>query len=69
MVARDHAKTTWVKVQSDRSLSGYRVFAAEGNIPEPKWPDETIEALLEVAFRDRIIKSTDHPIVRKYLGR
>jgi hypothetical protein len=69
MVARDHAKTTWVKVQSDRGLSGYRVFAAEGSIPDPRWPDKTIEELLEVAFRDRIIKSTDHPIVRKYLGR
>jgi hypothetical protein len=68
-VARDHAKTHWVKVQSDRGLSGYRVFVAEGKIPEPKWPDKTIEEILEVAFRDRIIKSMDHPIVRKYLGR
>jgi hypothetical protein len=58
-----------VKVQSDRGLSGYRVFVAEGHIPEPKWPDKTIEELLEVAFRDRVVKSMDHPIVRKYLGR
>ena len=69
MIARDHATTSWVKVQSDRGLSGYRVFAAEGYIPEPKWPEKTIEELLEMAFRDRVIKSMDHPIVRKYLGR
>jgi hypothetical protein len=69
MVARGLAMATWVKVQSDRSLAGYRVFPAEGDIPEPKWRDHSIEELLEVAFRDRIIKSMDHPIVRKYLGR
>jgi hypothetical protein len=69
MVARDHAKRMWVKVISNRSLGGYRVFPAEGHIPDPVWPDRTIEELLEVAFRDRIIRSMDHPIVRKYLGR
>jgi hypothetical protein len=68
LIARDHAKVAWVKVQSDRSLSGYRVYAAEGNIPDPHWPERTIEEILEIAFRERIIKSADHPIVRKYLG-
>jgi hypothetical protein len=69
MVAKDHGKTAWVKIQSDRALSGYRVFVAEGNIPDPQWPNKTLEEILEIAFRDRIIKSMDHPIVRKYLGR
>jgi hypothetical protein len=69
MIARDHAKKAWVKVRSDRGLSGYRVFPAEGHISEPQWLDKTIEELLEIAFRDHIIKSMDHPIVRKYLGR
>jgi hypothetical protein len=69
LIASDHAKKQWVKIISDRTLGGYRVFPAEGEIPEPKWPDKTIEELLEIAFRNRVIKSTDHPIVRKYLGR
>jgi hypothetical protein len=68
LLARDIAMTKWIKLQSDHSLSGYRMFAAQGHIPEPQWPDRTLEEYLEIAFRDRIVKSMDHPIVRKYLG-
>jgi hypothetical protein len=68
-IARDIAKTQWIKVLSDRSLGGYRVFPAQGPIPEPKWPELSIEELLEIALRDKIIKSADHPMARKYQGR
>jgi hypothetical protein len=69
MLAADIAKTQWIKITSDRGISGYRVFPALGQISEPKWPgDKTFEEYLEIAFRDRIIKSMDHPVVRKYRG-
>jgi hypothetical protein len=67
-LARSHAMKQWVKIQSDRSLGGYRVFPPQGTIPDPIWPALTFEEILEIALRDRIIKSMDHPIVRKYLG-
>jgi hypothetical protein len=66
--ARAWALKGWVKVRSDRSISGYRVFQPEGIIPDPKWPDMSFEEILEIALRGRIIKSSDHPVVRKYLG-
>jgi hypothetical protein len=63
------AKTRWIKAIADRSRSGYRVFPAAGSPSEPQWPpDKTFEEYLEIAFKDRIIKSMDHPVVRKYLG-
>jgi hypothetical protein len=67
--AREAAKTQWVRIASDRKLDGYRVFAAEGKLPEPEWPmDKSFNELLEVAFDGRVITSEDHPLVRKLRG-
>jgi hypothetical protein len=64
------AEKNWVRVLSDRALSGYRVFPSEAALSDPAWPtDKTFQDYLEIAFRDRIITSMDHPVVRKYLGR
>jgi hypothetical protein len=66
--AAEHAKATWTRMSSDMSLGGYRVYAAEGEIPEPQWPAKSLEELLAVAFRDRVIDIEDHPIVRRLRG-
>src|SRR5271166_776777 len=70
LMAKNIAKTTWIKVLSERAMGGYRVFPAEASLPEPVWPaDKTFQDYLEIAFRDRVITSKDHPVVRKYLGK
>jgi hypothetical protein len=70
LTAKGIAKTTWIKLMSDRSVGGYRVFPSEAALPDPQWPqDKTFQDCLEIAFHDRIITSRDHPVVRKYLGR
>jgi hypothetical protein len=67
--AREIAKSRWVKLVPDRTVGGYRVFAAEGKLPEPEWPtDKSFNELLEVAFDGRVITSEDHPLVRKLRG-
>jgi hypothetical protein len=67
--AREVAKSQWVRLVADRTLGGYRVFAAEGKLSEPGWPmDKTFNELLEVAFDGRVITSEDHPLVRKLRG-
>ena len=64
MEARKH----WVRIQPDRSINGYEVYVAEGNLAEPQWPNKTINEYLSIAFRDSIIDSEDHPIIRQLRG-
>ena len=50
-------------------LGAYDVFEAEASLSEPEWPEHDIEALIEVAFRGKIISSLEHPVVQSLLGR
>jgi hypothetical protein len=63
-LARDH----WIRLRSDNSLNAYRVDKAGGDLGEPKWSSNSLQELLRIAFRDRIIDSVDHPVVRRRLG-
>ncbi|OYT27979.1 hypothetical protein B6U98_05845 [Thermoplasmatales archaeon ex4572_165] len=62
------AKENWVRIQSDKSIGGYQVILAEGNIVDPKWPDLTIEQYLSTAFTDAIINDENHSIVKQLRG-
>ena len=35
---------------------------------DPEWPDASFKKLLQIAFRDRFIKSLDHPVIRALRG-
>jgi hypothetical protein len=67
--AVEHAKGKWLRISANMSLGGYDVFVAEAPLSEPEWPEYDIEALIEVAFRGKIITSLEHPIVQSLLGR
>jgi hypothetical protein len=63
-----HAESTWVRMWGDRSLGGYTMVKAKGNLDEPKWPDKTFRELLRIAFENRIIDRPDHPVIRELNG-
>jgi hypothetical protein len=63
-----HAESQWVRMWGDRSLGGYTMVKAKGNLDEPKWPDKTFRDLLRVAFENRIIDRPDHPVIRELNG-
>jgi len=69
LLAVERAKKKWVRVSADMALGGYRIFEAVGELSEPVWPDMTLNEMLEISFRDRVIDSEDHPIFNKLLGR
>ena len=62
------AKTIWVKLVSDRAAFMYRLYEAEGQLPEPRWPTTPFGQLLSLAFRNRIIDTEDHPILKAQRG-
>jgi hypothetical protein len=69
MAAAELAKTNWVRMQADMALAGYRVMKAKGDLGEPEWPSIPFNELLDIAFKDRVISSEDHPVFNKLLGR
>ncbi len=67
--AVEDAKKSWVKVEANMQNSAYDRSIATGNLPEPVWPvDVTFREILKIAFRDRVIDSMDHPILRRLRG-
>lgn len=62
------AQALWVRMYGNRSLGGYEMVVARGNLDEPKWPDKTFRELLRIAFEDRIIDRPGHPVIRELLG-
>ena len=66
--AAELAKTAWVRMAADMQLGAYRVYVAEGELSDPVWPDKSFKELLEIGFKDRIIDSEDHPVVKRLRG-
>ena len=66
--ASERAKTKWVRLMANMGAGTYDVLEAKGQFPDPVWPDFTLEQLLELAFKDRIIDSLDHPVLKRLRG-
>lgn len=59
-----------VRIKANKALGAYEISLAKGELPEPKWPKEpkTIKDALKIAFKDRIIDSIDHPVLKQLRG-
>jgi hypothetical protein len=66
--AAEKAMTCWVRVKADMNLGAYVTFVAENVTAEPEWPELSFQELLRIAFRDRIITSLDHAVVKRLRG-
>ena len=66
--AAEKAMTVWIRINADMNLGAYKITTARGAIPDPEWPNLTFEELLRVGFRDRLVDTLTHPLVRRYLG-
>lgn len=62
------AKKSWVRLVANRTVGAYDVMQATNLVEEPAWPELTFEELVKLAFRDKVIDSLDHVIVRRLRG-
>ena len=73
--ACEQAKTLWTQAlsQRDEGKEGYAIVTAASSeaFPEPKWPAQSLEELIETSFAggDRMITHMDHPALDRLLGR
>lgn len=59
----------WVQVQARKAANTYDLITPHDPIPEPDWSSlPPFDEMLEIAFEDHVIASTDHPLIRKLQG-
>lgn len=66
--AAEEATKRWVRVSANLSLGAYEIVIAEAITMEPEWPDYSFQELIRIAFRDRLLTSLDHPVVKRLRG-
>jgi len=70
MRAMDAAVNDWIALESDQPHDEYMIHHSPRSKEwgDPKWPDQTLEDVLALAFRDRVIDSLDHAVAKRLLG-
>ena len=66
--AYEEAKKNWVRVSANMSLGAYDIYEALENLSDPEWPDESMDEIVRIAFRNSFIDSYDHPVLRRLRG-
>ena len=61
------AKGKWTRMYADMSAGHYVIQTCE-RAGEPVWPDLSFNQLLEICFRDRIIQSWNHVVLKQLRG-
>jgi len=64
------AKEKWISISANQELGAYTATEAKSKIPDPIWPSKpaNIGEAIEIAFKDNVINSPDHPILKKLRG-
>jgi hypothetical protein len=66
--AAELAMRSWVRLKANTALGAYEIFTAAGSIPEPEWPKLSFREILKIAFREFMIDSPEHAVIRKLRG-
>jgi len=67
--AAELAQEQWLRVSPNKRMGHYDIIiAANQNRPPPLWPKESFEKVVETAFRDKIITSEDHAVIKRLRG-
>jgi hypothetical protein len=66
--AAEMAMARWVRIKSNMNLRAYEVYEAATTIPDPVWPELPYKQMLAIAFKDRLVNSLDHSILKQLRG-
>jgi hypothetical protein len=66
--AAELAMVRWVRVKPNMSLGAYEITTSDTVIAEPEWPELSFQELLRIAYRDRIVTSIDHAVIKRLRG-
>jgi hypothetical protein len=66
--AAELAMKDWVRVKANMNLGAYDIFKPESVISKPEWPKIGFWDLIRIAFRDHLITTIDHPVIKRLRG-
>ena len=66
--AAEMAMSRWVRMKANMSLGAFEITVAESEMAEPVWPPVSFEDLIRLAYRDRMITSLDHAVIKRLRG-
>jgi hypothetical protein len=66
--AAEMAMTRWIRMKANLSLGAYEITVAESTMADPVWPDLSFQELVRLAFRDRMITTLDHVVIKRLRG-
>ncbi len=58
----------WIRLKANMSLGAYEITVAESIMAEPVWPELSFQELVRIAYRDRMVTSLDHAVVKRLRG-
>ncbi|MGE5763393.1 MAG: hypothetical protein ACM3ZF_05815 [Mycobacterium leprae] len=62
------AQERWVRMRWNPNIPAYVTTVAQGYLGDPRWPTESCEEILRLAFLDQRITSPDHAVLRELRG-
>ena len=62
------AMQVWIRIQTNQAIGAYEPSEAIADFPDPVWPSESYEQLLRTGFRDRLVDSAEHPVLKRLRG-
>ncbi len=72
LAACEQGKHMWVQVTSRKAegAESYKVDLARDPdaFPDPKWPKQSLEELIETTFKGRVIDHDEHPALLRLIG-
>lgn len=68
LAAAQLAERVWVRMAANMTAGLYDVFQASGELADPEWPELSFQEVLRLAFKDRFIRSADHPVLKALRG-
>lgn len=72
LFACEKARAVWVQVTSrkEEGVEAYKIDYARDQdaFPEPKWPPQSLDELIERTFTGRMIDRDDHPALLRLIG-
>jgi hypothetical protein len=66
--AAEMAMSKWVRVRANMSLGAYDIYEAQSLVADPVWPDVPYQELLRIGFRDKLVNTLEHALVRRLHG-
>jgi hypothetical protein len=59
----------WIRILCDQADKSYSVLeAGPVELPAPRWPEGGFQWMFDTAFKNRVIRSTEHPLLQALRG-